>query len=592
MPEYTIEYDYGISLDDINGLIDGFKELGLIDKSRSNKDIIDSTCKLINKPAILTTELFVTIENLYRTPEQTNVVKELMAKGDTDPYQIAKEINAGNKGLLKNMWEGFSGAFKNIGVDLENRLQEAILGKGAANLDGFLDKLIGLELIDDESKKAIQNLINTFPKANFPIALTTIFALFKTYMAVNISATGGTLMKKLNSQHTPNTPSPGDVIRAAFLDEKLSKDVRRIMAENGLSKADQDLMFISQYTPLDPDTVRQLFLRGFISPEHMEHRLSELGYTPERIKELTKLFEVLPPIGDIATMMAKEAFEEDQIAIMGLDKELPQSFIDYAAQHGLNPEWGRRYWIAHWQQPGLQLMFQALHRRFINEDDLQVFMKTIEIPPYLRDVMMKVAHNPLTRVDIRRMFADNVLSPEQTYWAYRDHGYNHDNAELMLKWTMRYVEPDEKELTKNQVIELYIESLLLREDAIIMLEKIGFPEHRAELLITYAEYKEIKDELDEAVDNVKIYFQNNLLSKEEARQKLNQLNVPSSRISLLIERWNIKNISDTKLPSKSDLDKFFRKGIIEDNDYITEMSRLGYSNKYISWYLKNLKEST
>ncbi|GAH79468.1 unnamed protein product, partial [marine sediment metagenome] len=111
------------------------------------------------------------------------------------------------------------------------------------------------------------------------------------------------------------------------------------------------------------------------------------------------------------------------------------------------------------------------------------------------------------------------------------------------------------------------------------------------LLITYAEYKEIKDEIDEAIDNIKIYFQNNLLSKDEARQRLNQLNVPSGRISLLIERWNIKNISDTKLPSKSDLDKFFRKGIIADTDYITEMSRLGYSNKYISWYLKNLKES-
>jgi hypothetical protein len=591
MPENKIVFEAGISMTDINGLIDGYRQLGRIEPPMSNEKVIDMVFTLTGLESMSSHDLFVHIENLYKGTEATEAVKELMGKPDADPWQIAKEIEATNKGLLGNIWEGFTGTFKDIGTQLENRLQEMILGKDAAHLDGFLDKLIGLELIDAESKKAIQNMINTFPRSAPIIALVTVFALVKTYLAVNITATGGTLMKKLNSQHTPGVPDPGSVIRAAFLDEDLSGDVRRVMAENGLDKKDQDLMFISQYATLDPDTVRQLFLRGFIDEKQMVHRLRELGFTPERIKEATQLFDVLPPIQDIATMMAKEAFEPQQVAIMGLEQELPGEFVKYAGQHGYSKEWAAKYWIMHWQQPGLELMFQAFHRRLIDEKALKVFMKTIEIPPYLRDVMIGVAYMPLTRVDIRRMYEDGVLTIEQVYAAYLDHGYSPPNAELMTEWTIRYAEPNEKELSRAQITNLYIDGHLTREDAQTMLVKLGFPEHRASLLITYAEYKEIKDEIDEAVDNVKVYFQNNLITKDEARQRLNQLNVPQTRINILIERWNIKNITDTKLPSKTDLDKFYRKKIIDDSEYQIEMTRLGYSKKYIGWYLENLKET-
>lgn len=591
MPDYKIEYDYGISLDDINGLIDGFKELSVIDRSKRNEDIIDTACRLINKPVIKTTTLFVTIENLYRTPEQTDIVKELMGKPDADPYQIAKEINATNKGLLKNLWEGLQEQMLTLSDNLDNKFMTKLFGKDHKNLESFLNTLISQELIDEESKKALQNMMNLFPGNQLIMGVLVVFTLLKTFIAVNAAGTAGTLTKKLNSMHTPGSPDPGSVIRAAFLDESLSPEVRRVMKENGLGKADQDLMFISQYATFDPDTIQQLFLRGFIPEDQMIHRLKENGYTPERIGELTQLFDILPPLQDISTMMTKEAFEEDQIGIMGLDRELPGSFVKYAGQHGLSAEWARRYWIIHWQQPGLELMFQAYQRRFITESDLKVFMKTIEIPPYLRDVMMNVAYRPLTRIDVRRMYEDGILDLEQVYSAYLDHGYSPENATLMTQWTIRYAEPNEKELSRAQITDLMIDGHLSREDAKNMLQKLGYPEHRADLLITYAEYKEIKDEMDEAIDNVKIYFQNNLISKEEARQRLYQLNVPSDRVTLLIERWNIKNISDTKLPSKSDLDKFYRKGIIDDTNYIQEMSRLGYSNKYIGWYLSNLKES-
>ena len=42
----------------------------------------------------------------------------------------------------------------------------------------------------------------------------------------------------------------------------------------------------------------------------------------------------------------------------------------------------------------------------------------------------------------------------------------------------------------------------------------------------------------------------------------------------------------TKLPSKTDLDKFLKAKIIDADQYKTEMYRLGYSFQYTMWYLE------
>jgi len=592
MADYKLTEHSLMPKSQLNAHIDMLRKNKKFASDRTNENIIEGAFKILGVTEANTYTIFKQINKIYGDAEPMPGVATLAEEFFSDPLGVSNKTDSILKEVFKDFWKDFTGQLKVGASDTWDFIARDVLGFDREKLDTFLGKVQSMGLIDEESKKAIGNLINTFPKGEIWIVIATILSLFKTFIAVYMSATGGTLMKKLNSEHTPNTPDPGSVIRAAFLDESLSPEVRRVMAENGLDKKDQDLMFISQYATLDPDTVRQLYLRGFIDETHMIHRLRELGYTPERIKEATQLFDVLPPIQDIATMMAKEAFEPQQVALMGLEQELPGEFVKYAGQHGYSKEWATKYWIMHWQQPGLELMFRAYHRRLIDEDALKVFMKTIEIPPYLRDVMIGVAYTPLTRVDVRRMYEDGVIDVDQVYSAYLDHGYSPDNATLMTQWTVRYAEPNEKELSRAQITDLYIDGHITRDDAQLMLTKLGYPEHRASLLITYAEYKEIKDEIDEAVDNIKIYFQNNLITKDEARQRLNQLDVPQNRISILIERWNIKNITDTKLPSKTDLDKFYRKEIIDDSEYKAEMRRLGYSNKYIGWYLANLRETT
>lgn len=494
------------------------------------------------------------------------------------------DIDATQKTFFTGLWDGFAGHLQSFAVGLWKWITLDVLGMTAENFDSFLNSMVSKGIIDDESKAGIGEMINTFPKGHAWMYAATFLGIFKTFISVFISAVGGTLMKRLNKTHTPNVPDPNSVIRAAFLDPALQDRVREVMAENGLDKADQDLMFAANYFTFDPGTITELRLRGFIDDTRMNKYFDDLGVTPARRADAIKLMQRLPPLQDIATMMAKEAFEPGQVALMGLAKELPGEFVKYAGEHGLSKEWAEKYWIAHWQQPGIQMMFEAFHRRLIDRQFLQEFMRIVEIPPYLRDILTDLAYMVLTRVDIRRMYSDGILNVEQTYSAYLDHGYSPENATLMTNWTIRYAEPNEKELSRTQITNLYIDGQINRADAVIMLVKIGYPEHRAELLIVYAEYEEIKDLQNEQMSNVELLFKENWIDEPAARGELGKLDLSGERISILLQKWKVKKAVSTKRPSKTDLDKFLRNEIIDPTNYYSEMQGLGYSQKYIDMY--------
>jgi hypothetical protein len=62
------------------------------------------------------------------------------------------------------------------------------------------------------------------------------------------------------------------------------------------------------------------------------------------------------------------------------------------------------------------------------------------------------------------------------------------------------------------------------------------------------------------------------------------------KIQSLLERWEISRIKDQKIPSKTDLDKFLRNKVIDEDKYRYEMTKLGYGWVYTDWYLQLIKK--
>ena len=314
--------------------------------------------------------------------------------------------------------------------------------------------------------------------------------------------------------------------------------------------------------------------------------MRELGYTDTRIEEMVQAWQVIPGPGDLVTMVAKEAFEPDIIKEVGLDAEFPGAQLQWFEKQGLSEEWVRRYWYAHWEQPSIQQGYEMLHRGVIDTKQLDLLFRIVEIPPYWREKLLKIAYHPYTRVDVRRMHKIGVLNDEQLIRNYLDLGFDSDKAKGMAEFTKKYNQQTAKGISKSEVLKGYREKLIEEKEAIAMLLQLGYPLDETTYLLRFQDYQELKEIQDDEITEIRLRYEENLLNEAEARRQLDNLNLQSRQTDALIRKWRIQRFADRKIPSKADLGKFLRAQIITREKYKEELARLGYSQQYIAWYME------
>ncbi|GAH80833.1 unnamed protein product, partial [marine sediment metagenome] len=213
-------------------------------------------------------------------------------------------------------------------------------------------------------------------------------------------------------------------------------EIRQIMKNVGLDESQIDLLFITLYKPYDESMCRDLYLRGILNKPSLFHRLRQLGYTDTRIEEMIQTYPAIPGPGDLFRLVAKEAFEPDIVKYYGYDEEFPAEQVKWLKAQGITEDWARKYWYAHWEPPSIQAGYEMLHRGVIDARELFDLYRTVEIPPFWRDKLTKIAYNPFTRVDVRRMHKAGVLSEAELLRAYMDVGYDAEKAGKMTEFTI------------------------------------------------------------------------------------------------------------------------------------------------------------
>jgi len=396
--------------------------------------------------------------------------------------------------------------------------------------------------------------------------------------------------KDLLRRFHPNTPSPGEVIKAAFVDPSRYEQVIKALQQNGLSQEDIDLLFVNNYTLYTEQYVRALYFRGALTIEEANNRLSELGYTDDRIAELKQGWKVIPGIQDLVMMQAKEAFEPDLISKYGLGAEEPTDIYEWTRKQGMDDEWTQKYWSSHWQHASYGQVMEMLHRGYINEADVYDWYRLVEIPPYWRDLLTKIAYSPYTRVDVRRMHAAGVIGDDALIQAMKDIGYDQEHAEKMAEFYKKYNAGSEKELSRGDIEKAYEDGDLSEGDATWLLNNIGFELEIATFYLRRIDLEKQRATRLERIDLTKEKYTSNLITENIARNNLLSYGVEITRINELIDRWKVQIVKNMKLPSKTDLDKLLRNEIIIEDEYVEQMDKLGYKIKYIDWYLKLIQK--
>jgi len=170
--------------------------------------------------------------------------------------------------------------------------------------------------------------------------------------------------------------------------------------------------------------------------------LREHGINPDYFVLYEQANKFLPPPSDLIRFSVRDVYYPEVIKKYGMDKEFPEKFVEEAKKLGMDEEVARKYWIAHWELPSISAVFEMLHRlpkdmpreRFkkyeemgLKYENLITDVETVkdlirrhDIEPYWRDRLVALSFNPITRIDIRRMYRLGVFTEEDVYWRYRE----------------------------------------------------------------------------------------------------------------------------------------------------------------------------
>lgn len=287
-----------------------------------------------------------------------------------------------------------------------------------------------------------------------------------------------------------------------------------------------------------PGQIQMSFLRGEIDLEKHDELLSSYGFTDDNILLIKSLYQIIPPPNDLIRMAVREAFTPEIAEKFGQYQDYPKAFTDWAEKQGINKDWAERYWAAHWDLPSPQMGFEMLHRGIIDNDEVKLLLRALDVMPYWRERLIQLSYNPITRVDVRRMYRLGVLSRDQVVERYKQLGYNPNDAELLTQFTERYEGGTSEEddiqiryLTRTVYEKAFNRGIISRDDLKQRLIGMGFMEDDAELLVVLQEFNLEVDSISwdlptytkNMVKMIKTAYQRSLLFRNEAAELLQSM---------------------------------------------------------------------
>jgi hypothetical protein len=395
-----------------------------------------------------------------------------------------------------------------------------------------------------------------------------------------------------NSSSPLKIAGPGQLTLAAMRGHGQELRITDGFERLGFGPRQQRVFHAATRQLLDAGEVRDASLRGISLGSSAETYLTKFGYTAEEIVVLKALWQRIPNVQDLIRMAVREAFTPEIAEKFGQYQDFPGDVAAYAAQQGLTEDWAKRYWAAHWELPSVNQGFEMLHRGVIDQPTMQLLLRAQDVMPYWRDKLTAIAYSPLTRVDVRRMYHLGVLDEAGVVQAYKDLGYNQSNAQKLLDFTKVYYGPEDedpeeedREWTKSEILDGYRKGVITEAQTRDALQEMGYLEDKISFYITREQYKAMQTRKDAYVSRWKSLYVEGIASADEASAGLVDVGVTAAEVNELLALWYLERLQKVAKPTRADLNRMLKKGIITESQWTQQMQLMGYADQYVQWYL-------
>ena len=339
---------------------------------------------------------------------------------------------------------------------------------------------------------------------------------------------------------------------------------------------------------LDAGDYITLWRRGKLSESDLTKRLKMLHLDDKTITEAQKVSEYFPPAPDLIRFAVREVYTPATVAKFGQKEDLPAQFLEEAKKIGIQEDQATNYWASHWELPSPLQGFEMLHRGVVDEETLSMLLKALDVMPFWRDKLVQIAYKPFTRVDVRRMHAMGILDEDGTYTAYKDLGFDEDKAEAMLSFTKAYNADTSTGLSRANVSKAYKLDLITDVELKTYLEGFGYEPDVVDFWVSMIEYEKTIQVIQAEKSELFKQYSVGAITKDTLRAELGYRDLPSSFIDSAIREVEKTPTLKLKMPSRTDLEAWLKRNIIDEGYYAGQMRELGYRQFDVENYLTEI----
>ena len=387
----------------------------------------------------------------------------------------------------------------------------------------------------------------------------------------------------------PNMLPPiADLMSMRFKGEIGGGEYTTYAKEIGFDNTISEPMYEAAKRLLDARDYIAIWRRGHIQESDLDTKLRQLRLPEEDLENLKKASEYFPAPPDLVRFAVREVYTTATRERFGMDEDRPEEYMQEAAKAGLPDEQAKNFWAAHWELPSPLQGFEMFQRDVIKGPDLEMLLKALDVMPYWRDKLTQIAYNPLTRVDIRRMHKLGKLDDKGVFDAYRHVGFSPENAELMLEFTKAYNADTQTGITRANVVKAYKLDLIDLDDFKRFLIDFGYSKDVVDFWVDMTEYEKTMEKIDARKAELFEQYRVGSITMDTVREQLGYEDLPSSYVESIITTELAQPSKKLKMPSRTDLESWLKKQIIDEGYYTYQMRELGFKAGDIQNYLTEI----
>jgi hypothetical protein len=347
----------------------------------------------------------------------------------------------------------------------------------------------------------------------------------------------------------------------------------------GIEGEDFDVLLRAARQLLPVGELINAWLRGILSDDGLAANLAAHGFAREDIETLKQLAYFIPPPSDLIRMAVREVFSPEIAERFGQFEDFPEAFKEWAAKQGISEFWARAYWAAHWDLPSITQGFEMLHRDVISREDLELLLRAQDVMPFWRDKLLQISYNPVTRIDILRMYQLGVIDAQEVERRFRHLGYSPEDARVLAEYTIRLAAQREKDLSRTDIEELLAAGAITEDQAREMLLRNGYSPEIADLIMERIRLKMAQKELEDDIEILKSRFLAGEITLNDVVGELTRMGAIQPLIERTIAQLERERRKQAKSLSPAQIRDALKAQLLTQDEALERLKHQGYNER-------------